>query len=252
MKKLLTLCTTLFIFIFGVFYPFEAFAQKNFAVLFNGESLLGNPKLISKQTDMKLFGEEGKIIYLDFSELEADTPIFPGVEIKFNQDGRISFGLGYQYWKLGKDPLFLQAHNTEGETVFSCTQINKANIDMAIGTLYVNILKKGAVRPFIGAGIGASSINATIIQQDKKHSEAYFELLLPSHFSGQYPHGWIEWMEKIKEKDKTPDIYKSRDWREAIRGIVGVNIYPKERFFLSIGGGWLNGYSVNFGIGVTF
>lgn len=61
-------------------------AQGNFALLFDGVVLTGNAHFPNYSGQLE--------------KLEAKNPIIPHVEVRFNQDGRVTLGLSYGRWTL--------------------------------------------------------------------------------------------------------------------------------------------------------
>ncbi|MDA2937087.1 hypothetical protein MYX75_02340 [Acidobacteria bacterium AH-259-A15] len=198
-----------------------AAGQSNFSLLFDGAVLGGNPHVIDDNFDFKSF--------------EAKNLVFPGVEIRFNQDGRLTFGASYQRWELDRAPehFTVISHPETGREMAGYDLTSAAGVDVLFGTVYVNLRTIGRVRPFVAGGVGLNRCkvkNSTSTFVDRNFESVFgyqFEFDLPPSFSEKFN-------------------------KLAIKGTAGLNLFPGEGFVISLSGGYLNGGIFNFGAGVTF
>ena len=178
--------------------PTSASAQGSFSVLVNGFIPAGSPNFIYD--------------YVGPAQLN-EMKISPGFggEVRFGQNGRATFGLGYHSWRASSS---------------SSSATDKARANEVTGALYINLVKKGPVRPFLGGGGGVAMVK----NDHTENEDAYWNRVF-------YPAG---------------TKYESSAVVPTIRGLGGVNIYPAKHVILSLGGGYINGPALNVGVGVTF
>ena len=177
-----------------------AAAQGKYAVLVNGTASIGNPKFISG--------------YVGPAQLN-DMKISPGFggEVRFGQNGRATFGLGYQSWRASSSLRDAAAQCS------ACLRTDKARANEVTGTLYINLVKRGPVRPFVGGGGGVAMVkNDDTLKWDSGRTE----------------------------------LKSSSAVVPTIKALGGVNIFPTKHVILSLGGGYINGRAATFGAGFTF
>jgi len=179
--------------------PTSAFAQGSFSVLVNGFIPAGSPKFIY----------DCYVGPASLSEMKI-SPGFGG-EVRFGQNGRATFGLGYYSWRASSS---------------SSRATDKVRANEVTGTLYINLVKKGPVRPFLGGGGGVAMVKDYHTYNEDTYRQRVF-----------YPAG-------TKAEFSTVVL--------TIRGLGGVNIYPAKHVILSLGGGYINGPALNVGVGFTF
>ncbi len=215
--KTLFVISILVVFLLSAGTP--VFAQGNVSVLFEGAALVGKPQFFGPNTT-----PEARNILEHGGALEAKSRLFPGVEVRFNQDGRLTLGVGFQKWNLEKFEHFSFADPATGKEVNRYDVTRKANGNVIAGTLYVNLLTRGPARPFIGVGSGIALLK------------------------GSYTIANIVDMGQNRlGETQTADLLKP-----VVKGVAGLNIYPTKHLVLSLGGGYINGPAANFGVGVTF
>ncbi|PJE50567.1 MAG: hypothetical protein COV29_04135, partial [Candidatus Yanofskybacteria bacterium CG10_big_fil_rev_8_21_14_0_10_36_16] len=103
------------------------------------------------------------------SQMEKDD-FNHGVEVRFQDTKRFSFGVGWNRWGHLSD--FSQKSTTvsiEGVDGHYFNRVSSeleerkiANINSFIGSVYYNCLKKGKLRPFIGVGVGVNFTEETM------------------------------------------------------------------------------------------
>jgi len=182
------------------FVPFFANAQGNVAVLFNGNVPFGKVSFLTEK---------------DFSRnVEAESRIFPGVELRLNQDGRVAFGVGFQQWKLKKEGSYVSGWDT---SEVKTSHVGTGNV--ITGTVYVNFTEDRAVQPFVGFGGGILLMN---------------------------------WENKEMFSDGSVYSYSNKRNNLVVKGVAGVNVFPSRHFVISFSGGYVNGPAAVIGFGVTF
>lgn len=186
-------------------------AQGNVAILVGGTSIQGELK--------------------NFEGLGADSQLFPGIEVRFNEKGRVAFGVSYQRWRLNQDPVnnSIVVDRNDEKLLVSWDESAEANGSVFFTTLYVNLLTRGKVRPFIGGGPGFAMLDVS------SHMTNIVDVNPPFFVDGGGDKTFSESQTKILAK-----------------GVAGVNIYPAKHLVLSVGGGYINGPAISFGAGVTF
>lgn len=232
---------------FGVLFLFSAglpvYSQGNTAVLVEGTALRGSPRFYSDNA------------------LSSTTPsksVFPGVEVRFNQNGRVTIGAGYQNWRLSTPsetyfldfcpkgkfcPLpgnpnpgtgeFITHHPETGEPLASVTENSQADGHLLSSTVYINILKKGLVRPFVAGGGGIAFLKQTFRTTVFVHPN--IEEVIGYQFKFDLPESRQENFKKL-----------------TVKGVAGVNVFPGAHTIVSFSGGYHNGTVLNFGFGFTF
>ncbi|MDP3954076.1 MAG: hypothetical protein Q8Q06_01500 [bacterium] len=199
--------------IFALFFSFfsqVANAQGNVAILFGGSFPVGQLK--------------------DLDGMKADGALFPGLEARFNENGRVSFGASYQKWKLKQDPIqvsFPVSRNGNQEFV-TWDESASAKGNVMFATIYINLITRGKVRPFVGGGPGVGMFRTST------HIRNVMDVVPP-----------------FFEKAGDQKISK-KETRIMAKGIAGLNFYPAKHFVLSVSGGYINGPAVSLGIGTTF
>lgn len=188
-----------------------AHSQGNATILFNGTTVSG-----------QISG---------FNQLEAEKTVFPGVELRFNDNGRVAFGIAYQRWELEQDPTHVSfsVFRQDKELLVSYDESSDARGNVVFASVYVNITTHGKVRPFVGGGPGIG------IFRISNRIRNIVDVVPPFFESGTVDTTSTESRTKILAK-----------------GVAGLNIYPTKHFVISLGGGYLNGPAVTFGAGVTF
>ncbi len=217
-----------------------AYSQGNMSVLFDGTALVNRTNFLGDS---------------DFNQMKAKKPVFPGVEVRFNQKGYVSFGIGYQKINLKSDSehmsrLIYQEVSggvvvKEAYTTFD--QSAEASANAVLATLYVNLTTRGKVRPFVGGGGGFAQFDK-VMRDYNGHTDLaqlpnqYIQDML-KYNPGLTPHD-LEFPPDNTDKEKTKQVL--------IKGVGGVNLYPVKYLVISIAGGYINGPALNFGAGVTF
>jgi len=205
----------LFVFVPGVI------AQGDFSVLFNGVVPLDN---ISVPGDN--FG---------ISEM-SNSDFNPGVEVRFRDSKRFSFGVGYNRFgslfadTTDKNVVLLGGEWWSPKELVTTVSQKSSRIDSFVGSVYYNCRKKGSLRPFVGAGLGVNSVKE--IQRVIPHTEL----------------GW-EYMVDVFNLKSEEVMRRSHP---SYKAVVGVNYYPHKNFVLSISAGYFNGPAMMPGVGVTF
>lgn len=231
------------LFLFSTYWPI--YGQGNIAVLVEGTALRGSPRFLR-----------------DNAALSQTTPsqsVFPGVEVRFNQNGRITIGAGYQYWKLDGSPdtylldfcpkdkycalpgspypstgEFITRHPQTGEPLASVTKNDWAKANLVSSTAYLNILMKGNIRPFVAFGGGMVLIKQTVSTTSFVHPN--IEEVIGHEFKFEKP-------ENSSSENRT---------KPTIKGLAGVNIFPVAHTVASFSGGYHNGAVLNFSFGFVF
>ncbi|MDO8644547.1 MAG: hypothetical protein Q7S00_06255, partial [bacterium] len=188
--------------------------------------------------------------------MSASRSVFPGVEIRFNQNGRVAFGVGYQRWSMDGSPdtffvRFCQKggfcsvsgsgnlithHPRDGKPLLSSTNTGRADVNVIFSTVYFNLvnLADGKIRPFLGFGGG-------ILLVEKINSWT------------SYIHPDAEEVVGFKPTLERPEGTSSENFfKPMVKGVAGVNIFPGAHTMFSISGGYSNGKIVNFGFGFVF
>jgi len=197
--------------------PTSASAQGKTSVLFDGVVLTGKAHFFGPNTT-----PEAQNILEYGGPLEAKNRLFPGIELRFNQSGRLTFGVGVQRWNLEK---FEHSSYIDPDGV-ECRydEIRRADGEVVTGTLYVNLLTRGPARPFVGVGSGIALLKgsgaiANIVYRGKSYPDSI----------------------------QTADLLKA-----VVKGVAGLNIYPAKHLLFSIAGGYINGPALTLGAGFTF
>jgi len=205
--------------------PTSALAQGKTSVLFDGVVLTGKPAFLGKST--------GNV---DASSLKAKNSVFPGIEVRFNQAGRVTFGVGFQKWELtsGSPEHFSSQLPPEwGYGSGEWSHYDKAyaaKASVIVGTVYINLITKGKVRPFVGVGGGVN-----FIESESRLTGIWLNPVVPGGGGNQ------------------PDQISSWKYNQYLaKGVAGVNIYPVKHLLVSVSGGYVGGPALNFGVGVTF
>jgi opacity protein-like surface antigen len=197
--------------------PTSAFAQGKTSFLFDGVVLTGKAHFFGPNTT-----PEARNILEHGGPLEAKNRLFPGIELRFNQSGRLTFGVGVQRWNLEKFEHFSYIYPDGGE--YRYDRIRKADGEVVTGTLYVNLLTRGPARPFVGVGSGIALLKGS------------------------------RTIANIVDKNQSfPDSIQTADLLKAVvKGVAGLNVYPTKHLVLSLGGGYINGPALTLGAGFTF
>jgi len=195
--------------------------QGKVAIMFDGVTPVGN---------MNFFGRTTGVT--DLGAMKPSNVLLPGLEVRVHPKGRASLGVGYPRWSLksGPEPREDRIVNGPNAGEIACTYnlTQKADANVVVGTVYVNLTRNDKIRPFIGAGAGYASFRSAVDLTD---------------------HWWSPLIVGSRPKEVH---YRETLQRVVIKGVGGLNIYPAKRVFLSIGGGYISGPAVNFGAGITF
>ena len=110
-----------------------------------------------------------------------------------------------------------------------------------LARMYVNILTRGKIRPFISVSGGLNQVESQV------HYETWVDPMFnPDDFASgpnsSYDPDTGIITTNAPEKMALP----------ALGGSAGVNIFPMKHLVISLSGGYLNGKVFNFGAGVTF
>jgi len=234
-----------FFVVFAVFTAFlatPAFGQGNTSILFDGTVLVGNPQF---------FGKSARDV-VDLNQMKAKT-IFPGVEVRFNQQGRVTFGIAYKRWSLKQGPEHFSG--SWGRYPFAWyverDESSKATANAVLGTLYVNFTKRGKVRPFVGVGVGYASFKTEVIGTNEVSLEVmpldpYSVAPTPEEMAAALAEG------KAMADIYYPPLKTGTAPRPLVEAVGGLNIYPAKHVVLSLGAGYISGPAFNFGAGFTF
>ncbi|MBI2063834.1 MAG: hypothetical protein HYT65_02480, partial [Candidatus Yanofskybacteria bacterium] len=141
--KLLVVFLSIFV-VFVATLPNIAYGQGNVALLFDGMALAGKTNFLKDSGGL--------------NQMKAKSAVFPGAEVRFNQDGRVTIGVGYQRWGLDAEPehFIIMADTVTGQELAGVTLNREVSMSTLVSTVYINLLTKGRVRPFLGVGGGAN------------------------------------------------------------------------------------------------
>src|SRR3989338_8684157 len=218
--------------------PSTGSEQGNRAILFEGTFLKGSAEF---------FG--------DSKEWSSVKSVFPGVEVRFKQNGRMTIGVGYQRWQLdapsetyltgflvcdrptaGGCPISANTrtithHPQTGEPLASTTFASEAEGHLLSSTVYVNILKKGKVRPFVAGGGGVVFLKKTF------HTTSFVHPNLKDVIGREF------------KFEKPENTYSANSVSASIKTVAGVNIFPMSHTVISLSGGYHNGTVFNLSLG---
>lgn len=113
----------------------------------------------------------------------------------------------------------------------SWDEFSGASAHTVVGTLYINILSHGKIRPFVGFGGGYAPFKArrSITNYQTNPLLATPGFTLPSNI-----------------------VTTGTFSRAMVNGVAGFNFYPAKHLVLSLGGGYINGPAIKLGAGLTF
>ncbi len=212
--------------------------QGNTAILFEGSFLKGSAKFL---------GEDKK--------WDSTKNVFPGVEVRLNQNGRVTIGVGYQRWQLDTpSETYLQQflvcdrptaggcpisagtrtithHPQTGEPLASTTFANEAVGNVFSSTAYLNLLKKGRVRPFVAGGGGVVFLKKTF------HTKTFVHPNIKEVIGREF------------RFEKPENTYSESSLKALIKAVGGVNIFPMAHTIISLSGGYHNGTAFSLGLG---
>ena len=216
----------------------ERSEKGNTAILFEGSYL---------KDSAKFMGEDKK--------WNSTKSVFPGVEVRFNQNGRVTIGVGYQLWQLdAPSETYLQQflvcdrptaggcpisantrtithHPQTGEPLASTTFASEAEGHLVSSNVYLNILKKGKVRPFVAGGGGAVFLKKTF------HTTSFVHPNLKDVIGREF------------QFEKSENTYSANSVSASIKTVAGVNIFPMSHTVISLSGGYHNGTVFNLSLG---
>ena len=209
----------------------NVFGQGNTAVLFDGSALLGKTNFFVKNFEL--------------NKMEAKSPLFPGVEVRFNNNGRVSFGLGYQRWNLKNSGEHVSVRRPDDVEIVHFDKDRQANASVLMGTVYINLVTRGQVRPFIAFGGGYAPFN----RRERDYNIVYNPVLIDqAEIDFQLANG------KTLEEIFTPPPITTTGKTQSflVKGLVGAAFYPTKHLVFSLAGGYINGPAVDLGFGFTF
>jgi hypothetical protein len=167
----------------------------------------------------------------DLESLEVVDSVWPGFEIRFNQDGWVGVGVGYHRFQMAAPPRqIIFGWMGDGTATSGYTLRENAKVDQIPVTVYVNIPVHRQVRPFVGIGAGLYRLQITAIRDD------FFDNV------GDLP-------ESLRESLARSNLKK---YDVVAKAMGGVNVFPQKHLILSVAAGYQNGVAFSFGAGVTF
>lgn len=212
--------------------PGPALSQNRAAILAIGSGGFGEFSSVGKRSDLSDRAFRG---------------LAPGAEFIIKPQSRLSIGISFtrlafrdtQYHNgasgnfayQNPDGSYVIVEVPEGVEYAAYDLTQEAKLNGVIGSLYLNVLKTGVVRPFIGGGAGAGFGEIT-----NTYVETYHPL-----FRQYYPDFQLE------KGDPT-----SRQTTLLVKGVGGINIFAGKNFMMRLLGGYLNGGHAEVGFGIVF
>ena len=184
-----------------------------------------------------------------FEGLNVPTTPDPGFELLFKPTSRFSFGVAYQRLKFDPSPTFHQVViedsfgyiDDQGKVVkitmpgteFASYDLNSTgDLNVVSGIVYLNLITRGSVQPFIGGGYGIGFGN-----REFRNDNIFVHPLLAELQGFEFQLG-----PAINSVDTTVGVATAK---------FGVNAYFKN-FVIGGAGGYQNGPFGQFRIGVAF
>jgi len=206
-------------------------AQNHAAILAIGSGGIGEFSSVAKRSDLSNREFRG---------------ISPGVEFIINPQSRLSVGIAYARLNFRDEQLHNAAldkfgyvnHDGSSGTVempgvefagYDLTQ--EAELNGIVSSLYLNILTRGVIRPFVGGGAGVGLGEIT-------NNRDYFAHPVFLQYYPDAPTG--------------TDVSKGRQATLLVKGVGGINIFLGNNFLMRVAGGYLNGGHAEIGVGVAF
>lgn len=216
----------------------QLFAQK-MAVLVQGISKFDNPSF------PRFFEKEDDLVRLNQTKFRET--FFPGIEVRLNPRGRVAFGVGYQRWVLEQPP----RHYSNPWWVDPTKEFNRYDISgevtakVLVGTLYVNFSKNSIVQPFVGIGGGYSQLKLI-----KRLYNAWQNIDI---FSPEEKKIILDSGMTLDQYQNPPmEIWTQEKKKYILKGVGGFNVYPIKHLVFSFDGGYVNGPTASFSVGLSF